>query len=385
MKKSLIIFIIIVIFLSFALTACTNENPYLYTNYEYFGTVLKSALYTKNSTFMSWSTETENTICAINDKFSDSIENSDIYNFNLAKDNEYVEVGKETFDLVSLAKEIYSLTSGAYNPCVYYLVDLWGFSERFSSDEEMTEIYDREWVDDGSTSYLPLPDSNYIEGFMSLSDFDKVKCSEEEGKYYLVKENTLVTIDGNDYYTKIDLGGLIKGYAVDSLALLANDMDITKGYINYGTSSIALLKNSEDTYWDLTLTNPDYDENSQSEVFLNIKAMDTFVSTSGDYEKYYEIDNIRYSHIIDSSTGYPINNNVCSATVLCGSACLADMLSTAICVMGRDNAIEFMESSYCIDNNIRCIMTYRADEKIEVITSSNLGEVTILDDEFYLS
>lgn len=385
MKKLKISVLFTVVFLSLVLSSCNNIDTNIYNNYEYFGANLKAVLYTDSSTFSKWQEQAETVLEGLSATFDEKTENSDINRFNNAPDGQYTEVGEETYNLVVKAKNIYALTSGAYNPCVYYLVDLWGFSTRFSLSKAKTTVYDRDWTTVDGAEYLPLPETEYIEAFSALADFDKITCKAEDGKYYLVKNDTLTIVDGISYYAKIDLGGLIKGYAIDKLTALTEGLGITQGYINYGTSSIALLKNSSDSYWDLLLTNPRYTVNSESDVYLKMQVMDEKVASSGDYESYYVIDGVRYSHIIDATTGRPVNNGVCAVTVLCTDACLADMLSTALCVMGKEKVIAFMESDYCLTNNIKIIMAYDTGDKIEVVTNSNTDNVTISDDNFYLA
>lgn len=385
MKKLRILIFPMIISLIFILSACNTRELNVYNNYEYFGTVLKAAMYTDSVKFQSWQDQADTILSNLSVTLDEKVDNSDIFRFNSALDGQLIEVNEDTYNLVVKAKDIYNITNGSYNPCVYYLVDLWGFSSRFSDNKELVQIYDRNWVETDSGYFLPLPDDKYIHFFTALSDFNKVSCITQEGKFYLLKENSRITLDGIDYYAKIDLGGLIKGYTIDKLNDMTGALNITKGYISYGTSSISLLKNKKDKEWDLSLTNPRFTENSEDESYLKMQVMDRCISSSGDYEKFYTIDGNRYSHIIDGKTGFPVNNGVCAVTVICDEACLSDMLSTAIMVMGRDEGIEFMESDYCKNNNIQVIMAYDTGTNIEVITSSNANEVTLSDNNFYLS
>lgn len=380
MKKVRILLVLMVISLCFfLLTACQNGKQFIYSNYDYFGSTLKAVVYTNNDSFNFFTEQADAHLQELNLSCNEEIEGSDIYKFNLAIDGEKIEVQKTLFDVVKEAKEIHTLTNGAYNPCVYYLVDLWGFSTRFSKDKDIVKIYDRAFDESG---FLPIPEKKYIDAFSDLSNFDKVLCLEKDGKYYLMKENTKVTVDGQDYYAKIDLGGLIKGYAIDKLTEIANRLGITKGYISYGTSSIAILENKKSDNWDLKLTNPRHIEGA-SDTFIKMPVKNKHISSSGDYERYYEKEGKRYSHIIDATLGKPIDNGIIAATVICQSANLADMLSTAICVMGRDNAIKFMKSNYCAENDIQVILTYIENDQMKIFTSVK-GEITLQDNRYVI-
>ncbi|HKL73437.1 MAG TPA: FAD:protein FMN transferase, partial [Clostridia bacterium] len=367
-----------VISLCFLLNACQTDKQFIYTNYNYFGTVLKAVTYTDKDTFMTFKEKADAVLSSIDATFNEEIASSEVARFNNAIDGETIDIGEETYNLIMTAKDIYSQTSGAYNPCVYYLVDLWGFSARFATNTDITRSYDRVFDEEG---FLPLPEPKFVEAFATLSDFDKVRCFSEDGKYYLVKENSLLNLDGIDYYARIDLGGLIKGYAIDKLLEVADNLAITKGYISYGTSSVALMENKKSDKWDLMLTNPRQTENS-SDIYLKMPLNNKCVSSSGDYERYYETDGKRYSHIIDASAGKPIDNGICAVTVICDSAHIADMLSTAICVMGKDKALEFIQSNYVKENNIEVIIAYETNDGVEIYSNKETNTFTVTDYRF---
>lgn len=380
MKKKLpIILVLPTILLCFLLTSCRSDRPLVYSNPSYFGAALRAVIYCKKDIFSTFAENADILLDNLDKSFNEQHENSDIGRFNASVDGEKIPVGEETYNLILRVKETYTLTGGAFNPCVWYLTDLWGFSSRFSTSAKAETPYDREY----SGEYLPLPGQKYVEAFKTLADFDKVLCYEEEGSFYLEKQNTLVTVEGVDYYAKLDLGGLIKGYATEKLALLASSLGIGRGYISYGTSSVVALENSKGKEFDLTLTNPRRSENAPDS-FLRTSIKDISVSSSGDYERYYEIDGVRYCHIIDANSGAPVNNGIIAATVICADATFADMLSTALIVMGKEKALEFMASKFVSENGVKIVFALNAGEKYEVYT--NMAEdIAITDDRFSLA
>lgn len=363
MKSRKVIILALLTALSLSvLSGCNSKAPLSYNNMEYFGAPLTATLFTEKETFDKFSLVADDTLKSINSLVDESIVTSDIACFN-ALERGKIEVNSLTYLLMQWAKDVYNLTSGAYNPCVYYLVDLWGFSPRFN-DYTPVKPYDREYKTSQSGRYLPLPDEEYIDGFARLSDFDNVILSNTDGKFYLEKkEGNEVVINNVAYYTKVDLGGLIKGYAVDRLSVICDGLGIQKGYISYGSSSLRLMTNKKGENYTLSLTNPRTEEVATdkgefTDVTVSKDMANINISSSGDYERYYYVDNVRYSHIIDGKSGRPINNGMVAATIIGGSAVYADMLSTAICVMGKEKAIEFLTGDYCQNNGIRGCFTY---------------------------
>ncbi len=248
-----------------------------------------------------------------------------IYAFNQAPAGATVELDKTAYEVLSTAKYIYELTDGYYNPAVYYSVCEYGFSE---SDGSVTE---------------GLPSDGDIEKYRELSThFSEVKLFEYEGRYYAVKPEATASVGGGEYALKIDLGGIGKGYAVDKVNALLDGYGFSYGYFNFGSSSIALKSHYKNGAYSLGLTNPRFDV--YGDVYITMNVADACLSTSGDYEQYYEIDGVRYCHIIDPTTGKPVQTGIMTATVIGGSAAEDDALTTAVMAMGRDRAIEFINS-----------------------------------------
>jgi thiamine biosynthesis lipoprotein len=371
MKKFISAFLC-VCFAAFSLCAfcgCT-QSAHTYSDAGYFGALLKIVAYSTDKKFDAFVSDVDGLMDGLDAALDEDESGSDIARFNASSDGEKTEVSEETYALFSDAKEIYALTDGAYNPCVYYLVDLWGFSARFSdASSQKHEVYDRTFGEDGS---YPLPETKYIEAFVKLCDFDKLSASVSDGKYYLEKNGTAVTLDGITYYTKIDLGGIAKGYAAEKIADIMKDAGITRGYVNFGTSSLVLLDNKDGDNWNLTLTNPRRD-GDESDVYCSLPLKNSAVATSGDYERYYYTDGRRYCHIIDAATGYPVDNGVATVTVTGGSAEKADAVATALMVGGKEKTIAFSTGAYAAENGLKIIAVFIENGGMKIYsTAENL-------------
>ncbi|MEG2413218.1 MAG: FAD:protein FMN transferase [Clostridia bacterium] len=356
-----------------SLTGCAKKqkiapNGENYTNYtakvfncsDYFNTPTKMLL-SYDFTYeqeverakKTWE-EVKEKLAVVDNFLSVDKERSDIFKFNQLAGGERLQVSELTAFAFEKAMEMYEFTDKKFNPSVFPLVDLWGFSPRFNkTDYTPTKPYDR--VDFATT----LPDSAYITAFTQLTKFENIKLEKVDHCYFLVKPDDCVTVNGEKYYMQIDLGGIGKGYAVDLANEIIKENGYNFGYISVGTSSLAVNQSpnianfSDDKLdWSIDINHPRKDG-----AYLNIFDNNVCVSTSGDYEKYYTIDGKSYCHMIDAETGYPTRTGICTATVVCGSAIESDAITTALCLMTKEQANKFVGAKladkkvvYLIDN-----------------------------------
>ncbi|MBQ4265757.1 MAG: FAD:protein FMN transferase, partial [Clostridia bacterium] len=263
-----------------------------------------------------------------------------------------------------------------------------GFSPRFTFGTDIVMPYDREWKD-GTRA---LPDPAYIDGFLQLVDMDGIVLSgDDESGYTLHKNTPSVTIGGVTYHAQIDLGGIAKGYAADVVAQMLQEEGYEYGYFSCGSSSIRLLRNASnaakkanDPAFSLQVRIPrETQENAQT--YAHIRVMDQALSSSGDYDNNYVAGGNLCCHIISPFTGYPLNyteegvqGGVSTVTLLSGSAVEDDALTTALCLMGVQGAVDY------INKNLRehsvAMVLYRADQEFyEVVTNIPEEELDILD------
>ncbi|MBR6788994.1 MAG: FAD:protein FMN transferase, partial [Clostridia bacterium] len=327
-----------IIFLSFCVIFCASlfgcaKKAEAFDLYGYFGDTL-----TRVVTYETLGDDEEKirAVCESVDRaVSLSVKNSDVNRFNSAEPSEKVRLSKVGYEIFSQAKELFTLTGGAYNPAVGLLVDLWGFSPRFNSpDYTPTMPYDR--------TEPSVPAEKYISAFSSeeVTDFSKVTLGQDNDGYYAIKPSGSVTVDGVKYSMQIDLGGIGKGYASDECAKAVSQKDF---YVSVGASSLVLGSNAvtpsgakEENVWKVTLASP-----RGEKAYASVFAKNVAGSTSGDYQKYFEQNGVRYSHIINPFTGRPIDNSVATVTLFGRTASALDALTTAMSVMGKNDAISF--------------------------------------------
>lgn len=151
-----------------------------------------------------------------------------------------------------------------------------------------------------------------------------------------IASNTISLQDG----TKLDLGAVGKGAACDNVMTYLKASDIKGAVVSVGGSIVAYGKyNKKGDKWRIAVKHP----RNENEYLGVISLSEGFVSTSGDYERYFEQDGKRYHHIIDATTGYPADSGVISVTVVCDSGILSDALSTACFILGEKESKSLLE------------------------------------------
>lgn len=306
-----------------------------------------------------------------------------VYGYNTASYGDVIEVNEHTYNMLNIAREMYAATNGAFNPAVYRLVDLWGFSGRIYSNGNFGQPYDRvvtaeQFFNNG----YPLPEQKYIDAFSAdeFTDFSNnaVTLSELDGKYYVTKNVRPAVVDGVEYEQWLDLGGIAKGYVVDVIKSMLTDMGIDKYFVDAGTSSQAMGWDYAGNQFELGTADP-FESGLFSVMLLSVKVSDCTVSTSGQYVRKYVRDGVEYAHILDGVTGRPAQTGVKSVSVIAPKsypASYGDCLTTALTVMGRDKIVDFM-NGYLKDNGIRIVVAYQTvDGKQQLLSNYSQEELT---------
>ena len=342
----------------------------------YFSTVSALFLYVEpedSSRFSGAWSQVKSILEDVERSVSLAFEDSDIARFNALPAGNSMPISRITAEILSVAFDVYDLTDGLYDPTVYPLVDLWGFSPRFNTGAYSPATpYDRAY----QNGKLPLPSAAHIEALLGLVGLDGIRLYEQDGIWYLEKRTQSVTIDGVSIHAQIDLGGIAKGYACDLIRTYLLEQGFTQGHFVCGDSSMAILSRpTDDGLYSLTLGKP-RPGNSRDSHYAAVRIRDTALSTSSDATHAYTVDGVRYCHIIDPRTGYPMNmpqsrlqRGACSATLLCPSAAFGDAMSTALCLMPPAEAAAYISSH--LPDALCTIAYYRSDcDTLEVMTSA---------------
>ena len=214
-------------------------------------------------------------------------------------------------DLVETALEISEESGGAFDPTVLPLSRVWDFDRMSETDFDISQ--------------MAVPDDAKIQEALDKVGFEKLS--------YDADDHVLTTSDDS---TTIELGAIGKGYAADKAIAVLSEADVTGGMINAGSTISVIGHKADGSDFRVAVRDP---RGEQSDYIGLLTLTDTSIGTSGDYERYFEQDGVRYHHILDPKTGYPADSGLMQVTVICESSMLADALSTACFVLGLDEGM----------------------------------------------
>lgn len=234
-------------------------------------------------------------------------EDSEISRFNRDEKTDWFDVSKETALVVQKALEVSRRTGGAFDPTVGPLVRLWNFGPgRRDTDQK--------------------PSDEAVETARQAIGHEKLEVRLDPPS--LRKTTPRV---------ELDLSGIAKGYAVDRVAETLETLGIKDYMVEVGGEVRTRGLNDECHPWRIAIEKPDPEGRAIQQV---IELKDRSMATSGDYRNYFEKDGVRYSHLIDPTTGRPIRHRLASVSVRTPTCMEADALATGMIVLGPEKAEE---------------------------------------------
>ena len=223
--------------------------------------------------------------------------------------NEDVTLDSIFVDNFRIAQEAAALSGGYFDPTISPIVAAWGFSYKHG---------------DSITPQL-------IDSLKQLVDYRKVRI--ENGM--VVKENPAMTLDFN---------AIAQGYTSDLIASFLDSRGIKNYLVDTGGEIMARGAKPNGQPWIVGIEKPADNWDSEQVVHTRIALRDKGLVTSGSTRKYVERDGKRYSHCIDPNTGYPVEHQVLSVTVMANSSVWADALASICMVMGMEKSLPLIES-----------------------------------------
>lgn len=298
------------------LTGCTkNIEPISRTGF-YFDTVIQITLYdTEDETILDG-------CFALAEKYENLLsatrEGSDVWNINHGS-GETVTVSEETAALLVMATDYANTTEGAVDPTILPVSELWNF---------------------GSDGEAKVPEDADIKEALSHVSYDAIRFgtapSEETG------DPVYRTVTLADPEAAVDLGFIAKGYIADKMKEYLLTQGVESALISLGGNVLAVGGKPDGSSFRIGIQEP-FAETGQSLDTVEIR--DLSVVTSGIYERcFYDKDGVLYHHVLDTATGYPVENELASVTIICPSSMKADALSTSCLCLGLEDGRRLLDA-----------------------------------------
>ena len=267
------------LFLILSLLLCGCESKPLEQTFFSMNTVMQVKIWGKDAETAYGQVITK--LHDLESSWSATSEDSILWQLN--NDNRLFQLEPGQAALLANIEKLSALTGGAFNPKMRQLSEAWGFYDeqhRVPTQEEIdTALADPQW----------------------------------------------------------DLGGALKGYAGQKCVELLEELKIDRALLNLGGNVQTYGEKPDGTPWQVGIQDPDGGD------YVGILSVTgtMAVVTSGDYQRYFEVDGVRYHHILDPETGYPADSGLRSVTIICRDGLSADCFSTALFVMGLEQASGF--------------------------------------------
>lgn len=208
-------------------------------------------------------------------------------------------------------QEVSRLTGGAFDMTVAPLVNLWGFG--FKNSDNVSQ--------------------HTIDSILQFVGYDKIQM-DADGRFH--KQDPRVILDASS---------IAKGYMCDVVADFFREHGIRNYMVEIGGEIACAGHNPKNKLWHVGINEPTLDSLQTNDELRDILALtDCGMATSGNYRNFYEKEGKRYAHTIDPHTGYPVQKDILSSTVIAADCMTADALATSFMVLGSRQALRILEA-----------------------------------------
>lgn len=248
-------------------------------------------------------------IAQIEERMTVNREDSEVIRVNRAAGRSAVAVSPDTFAVISRGLEISRIAEGAFDITVGPLVRLWGIG----------------------TSSARVPPAADIRRAVALIGWRDVTLSQADRTVYLRRGGMA-----------LDLGAIAKGYAADEAVRILRENGVKAALVNLGGNVLTLGTKPDRSPWKIGVQNPEEPRGTHIGI---VEVGETAVVTSGSYERFFEKDGRRYHHILDTTTGWPVDNTLTSVMIVTASSTTADGWSTTVYALGLEKGRALVEST----------------------------------------
>lgn len=332
-------FLVLLIIPIFGCSNNDNDEPISKTEYM-LGTICTITVYDNKPE--SVIDKAFSRIKQIENKMSVNKSGTELDSVAAAAGKHYVKVSDDTFYVLKKGKYYSQKSGGAFDITIGPLVKLWGIG----TDNEK------------------LPSQSEIEDKKSLINYKDLLLDDKNKKVMLTRDGM-----------SLDLGGIAKGYAADEAARILKQNGVKHAIINLGGNVIALNNNLDGNPWKIGIQDP---FQTRGNVVASIKVTNKTVVTSGIYERYFKKNGKIYHHILNPFTGYPMDNNLASVTLITNVSINADAMTKNIFYLGVDKGLKYVKNI----PDLQVVFITR-DKKV-YITNGLKNNFKIVDSEYKL-
>ncbi len=285
-----------------------NQKPAVGTSF-LMDTVVEYKLYGKNAEQAKLAIE--QTLSGFENQVSRYINGSEIDQLNRNAGISPVAVSQDTFELLSRCLAYGKLSEGVFDITVAPLTQEWNVT----------------------AEHPKVPSEQAIDNLLRLVNYQDLVLDFQTETAYLEHKGQAV-----------DVGGIAKGYACDLTRKTALDYGITSGYVSIGGNLMVIGEKPDHQPFKFGVRDP---RGSANDYIGIVTLPDSTMATSGDYERYFEQDGVRYHHILDPKTGWPARTDLMSVSVVTPDGAYADFMSTYLFIKGKAFALEHLNSLDC--------------------------------------
>lgn len=255
----------------------------------------------------------------IENRMSLYIDDSEIAALNQNAGRAYVPLSEDTYELLERCAAYGAETDGVFDVTIAPVARTWGITRG--------RVY--------------IPDDADIARQLKLVDYRDILLDPETHSAMLRREGQ-----------SVDLGGIAKGFACSVADRIARASGVESGYISIGGNIMTIGQKPVTGQSGRTATRPFRfglrdPRGGENDYIAAVILEDTTMATSGDYERYFMKDDVRYHHILDPATGYPAQTDLWSVSVVSQDGAYADFMSTYLFIKGRAFALERLNSFDC--------------------------------------
>jgi thiamine biosynthesis lipoprotein len=338
--------LLLMLCLMIGLTGCGNSKSSsnvtgepVSKSFYVFDTVVQVRIYDETVTEQNFE-DIQGILDTIEIQMNRSNDKSELADVNRNAGVKPVAVSEDTFLVVSKALEYSERSEGRFDVAIGPLVSLWNIGHEGAK----------------------VPPMDEINAALKLTNYKNVKLDPDKREVYLTEKGMA-----------LDLGSIAKGFAADKMVQYLQDKGFKSAIVDLGGNVFAMGKKPGDQLWTIGIQDPD---ESRGNPIGTIHVDNKTIVTSGVYERFFVENGKHYHHILDPQTGFPVENNINSVTILTDKSIDADGLSTTLFALGVEKGLEFVEQT----NNADALFI-TTDKKI--YASSGIRELLKISNDNY--